>query len=315
MRIAVMGAGAVGGYYGAKLARVGHEVWFIARRERLAAYRTSGVRVESIDGDFQVVPARAHREPGSVGKVELVIFAVKSRHTRRAAEEARPLVGPHTTVLAIQNGVDNEEVLEEVLGADRVVPGVAAIGVSMPEPGLVRHTNNGSITLGEVSGEETPRVIGIREALEGAGVETRLSSDIRSVKWRKLVWNAAFNPVAALTGGRVLDLIELDDTRELAEAAMREAIAVGEALGHDVADYDMARATQRDPNWARSKTSMLQDVERGRPTEIEALTGAVVRLGEEVGVPTPVCRTLTRLVRARERDLVEGREDHQTSRR
>ena len=303
MRIAVMGAGAVGGYFGARLARMGQEVWFIARRERLKAYRTTGVRVESIEGDFQVVPVRAIRDPSSVGKVDLVLFSVKSTGTRRAAEEAVPLVGPHTTVLAIQNGVDNEAVLEEVLGADRIVPGVAVIGVSMPEPGLVRHTNNGSITLGEASGEETDRVREIRQVFSDAGVEVRISADIRTVKWRKLIWNAAFNPLAALTGSRVLDLIEDDDSRTLAEAAMGEAIAVGVAMGYDVGGYDVGRATQRDPNWALSRTSMLQDVERGRPTEIEAITGAVVRYGRMKGVPTPVCSTLVRLVRAKERDL------------
>ena len=303
MRVAVMGAGAVGSYFGAKLARADHEVWFISRGERLKAFRTTGVRVESIDGDFEIVPTRAIRDPSSVGKVELVLFTVKSADTRRAAEEAMPLVGPYTTVLALQNGVDNEVILEQVLGGHSIVPGVAVIGVSMPEPGLVRHTNNGTITLGEVSGEGSDRVNYICQTFADAGVETRVSADIRTVKWKKLIWNAAFNPIAALTGNRVLGLIEDDDSRTLAEGAMREAIDVGVALGYDVGDYDMARATQRNPNWARSKTSMLQDVERGIPTEIEALTGAVVKYGKQTGVPTPVCTTLLRLVRAKEREL------------
>jgi 2-dehydropantoate 2-reductase len=305
MRVLVMGAGAVGGYFGAKLVRAGHEVWFIGRGERLRAMRTTGLKVESIDGDFDVAPLRATNDTSVVGPVDLVLFTVKSTQTREAAEALVPVVRDHTTVLAIQNGVDNEELLEEVLGADRIVPGVAVIGVAMPEPGRVVHTNNGSITIGEPSGEETERVRLISKTLREAGVETRVSTHIRSIKWRKLVWNAAFNPIAALTGGRVLQLIEDDDTRELAEVAMREAIAVGVALGLDVADYDLARATQRNPQWALSKTSMLQDLERGRPTEIEALTGAVVRYGEETGVPTPVSRTLLRLVRAKGRDVVK----------
>lgn len=302
-----MGAGAVGGYFGARLADAGHEVWFIARGERLKAYRTTGIRVESIDGDLEIVPVRALRDPSSVGKVDLVLFTVKSTGTRKAAEEARPMVGPYTTVLAVQNGVDNEAVLEEVLGEDRIVPGVAVIGVSMPVPGLIRHTNNGSITLGEVSGEESDRVRSVCQAFAEAGVDTRVSTDIRTVKWRKLIWNAAFNPIAALTGSRVLELIEDDASRELAVSAMREAMAVGVALGHDVGGYDITRATQHNPNWAQSKTSMLQDLERGRATEIDHLTGAVVRYGREKGVPTPVCSTLLRLVRARERDLVDAR--------
>ncbi|NIP34770.1 MAG: 2-dehydropantoate 2-reductase, partial [Thermoplasmata archaeon] len=138
------------------------------------------------------VPVRALRDPSSVGKVDLVLFTVKSTGTRKAAEEARPMVGPYTTVLAVQNGVDNEAVLEEVLGEDRIVPGVAVIGVSMPVPGLIRHTNNGSITLGEVSGEESDRVRSVCQAFAEAGVDTRVSTDIRTVKWRKLIWNAAF---------------------------------------------------------------------------------------------------------------------------
>ncbi len=300
MRVAVMGAGAVGGYFGTRLAEAGHEVWFITRGERLKAMRTSGIRVESIAGDLHLAPVRATGDPSGIGPVDLVLFTVKSRDTREAAEAVRPMVRAHTTVLALQNGVDNEAVLEAVLGPGPILPGVAVVGVDMPEPGLVRHTNNGSITLGEPSGEETQRAREVRDVLEAAGIETRVSSDIGSVKWRKLIWNAAFNPLAALTGARVLELIEDDDSRSLAEAAMREAIAVGDALGRKVRDYDMARATQRDPHWARSKTSMLQDLERGRPTEIEALTGAVVRYGGRTGVPTPVCTTLLRLVRAKE---------------
>jgi 2-dehydropantoate 2-reductase len=301
MRIAITGAGAVGGYFGARLAAAGHDVTFISRGERLEAMRAGGLRVESIDGDVVLDSVSATDDPAEVGIVELVVFAVKSTDTRDAAEAARPLVGPGTVVLAIQNGVDNEAVIGEVLGEEHVVPGVAVIGVGVPEVGTIRHTNNGTITLGEVSGEETGRVRAICQAFAEAGVGTRVSTDILSVKWRKLIWNAAFNPLAALTGRGVLDLIEDEDIRTLAEDAMREAIAVGEALGHRVGDYQLERATRRDPNWAHSKTSMLQDIERGRPTEIEALTGAVVRGGERTGVPTPVSSTLLRLVRARER--------------
>ncbi len=269
--------------------------------------RLTGLRVESIDGDFQVVPVRTTRDTSSVGPVDLVLFTVKSRDTREAAEATRPMVRAHTTVLAIQNGVENEAIIGEVLGDDRVVPGVAIIGVDMPEPGLIRHTNNGSITLGETSGEETQRVRDICETFAGAGVETRVSSDIGSVKWRKLVWNASFNPLTALTGRRVLDLIEDDNARTLAENAMREAIAVGRGLGHKIDDSIIERATQRDPNWADSKTSMLQDIERGRPTEIDALCGAVVRGGERVKVPTPINSTLLGLVKAKEREVIETR--------
>jgi 2-dehydropantoate 2-reductase len=203
-------------------------------------------------------------------------------------------------VLALQNGVENEAVLGEILGEEHVLPAVAVIGVAMPEPGRVLHTNNGTITLGEVSGERTQRVLDVCEAFETAHVGTRVSGDILSVKWRKLVWNAAFNPIAALTGRRVLELIDDPDGRSLAVDGMRETITVGLALGHSIDDGILDRALERNPNWARSKTSMLQDIERGRPTEIDALCGAVVRAGQRVGLPTPVNSSLLRLVRAKE---------------
>lgn len=301
MRVAVMGTGAVGGYFGAKLAAATNEVHFIARGERLEAMKRQGLRVESIDGDLRLEEVSATDDPTEVGVVDLVLFTVKSMATREAAEAARPLVGPSTTVLDLQNGVENEAIVGEVLGHDRVVPGIAVIGVAMPEPGLVRHTNNGNIALGEPSGEETGRVLAVRDAFEAAGVGTRISKDIASAKWRKLVWNAAFNPLTALTGRRVLDLIEDDDSRTLALDAMKEAIAVAKGLGHKVDDGILERAVARDPNWAHSKTSMLQDIERGRPTEVDALCGAVVRAGERAGVPTPIHSALLRLVSAKER--------------
>jgi 2-dehydropantoate 2-reductase len=302
MRVAVMGAGAVGGYFGARLAAAGHDVAFIARGERLSAMREGGLRVESIDGDLDLGDVEATDDPAGVGEVELVIFAVKSTSTREAAEAARPLVGPGTVVLALQNGVENEMVLGEVLGMEHVLPAVAVIGVAMPGPGRILHTNNGTITLGETSGQASSRVSTVCEAFAGAGVGTRVSGDILSVKWRKLVWNAAFNPIAALTGRRVLELIEDPDSRLLAMEGMRETIAVARALGHQVDDGIIDRALERNPKWALSKTSMLQDIERGRPTEIDALCGAVVRAGATVGVATPVNSTLLRLVRAKERE-------------
>ena len=195
MRVAVMGAGAVGGYFGARLAAGGHDLTFITRGERLSAMREGGILVKSIDGDLDLEDVEATDDPAGVGEVELVIFSVKSTGTREAAEVAQPLVRPGTVVLALQNGVENEAVLGEVLGEEHVLPAVAVIGVAMPEPGHILHTNNGSITLGEISGNTTERVLAVREAFADAGVGTRVIGDILSVKWRKLIWNAAFNLV------------------------------------------------------------------------------------------------------------------------
>lgn len=324
MRIGILGAGAVGGYYGARLAAAGHSVLFVARGDRLVGLQARGLFVESIDGDLRLPPMAsdwsvtpsevsvAASGPFSDGPaLDLVLVCVKAHHTATAATDVLALVTPRTDVLCLQNGVDQEATLDQVLGerlgGATVLPGICAIGVDMPEPGLVRHTNNGWITLGEWSGQ-SDRSERVATVLEDAGIKVRRSEDMRTTRWRKLIWNAAFNPIAALTHQSVLDVVVDERTRALAEAAMRETIAVGLAQGLAVAEYDLALATRHDPRWADSLTSMRQDVERGRPTEIEALTGVVIRRGRAAGVPTPACEVLHALVLAIERRTAAGPE-------
>ena len=295
-----MGAGAVGGYFGARLATAGNEVHFIARGPHLEAIRQRGLLVRNPDGEFAIKPARATDDPSTVGEVDLVLFTVKATGTREAAVAMRPLLGPHTAVLCLQNGVENEDVITEVVGVGRVIPGVAYVGAEVTEPGVVTHTALGRIALGERSGEVTERVREIAKVFEDAGIHASISTDITSAKWRKLVWNAAFNPITALTGQTVFEALQDDDVRELGHATMREVIAVAQALGLAVSEDDVPKGENVRTQKAMSKTSMLQDVERGRPTEIEALCGAVVRAGHRVGVPTPISAALRALVRAKE---------------
>jgi 2-dehydropantoate 2-reductase len=295
-----MGAGAVGGYFGARLAAAGNEVHFIARGPHLEAMRQRGLLVKDPDGDLVVRPARATEDPSKVGEVDLVLFTVKSTGTREAAVAMRPLLGPRTAVLCLQNGVENEDVLTEVVGVGRVIPGVAYVGAEVTEPGVVTHTAMGRIALGERSGEVSERVKEIAKAFEDAGIHASSSTDITTAKWRKLVWNAAFNPITALTGQTVFEALQDDDIKEMANAAMREVIAVAQALGLAVSEDDVPKGENVRSQKAMSKTSMLQDVERGRPTEIEALSGAVVRAGHRVGVPTPINAALRALVKAKE---------------
>lgn len=295
-----MGAGAVGSYFGAKLALAGNEVHFIARGDHLRAMQTRGLQVQSRDSTMTIDHVRAMGDPKGVGPVDLVLFTVKATSTLEAAEAARPLLGPDTVVLGLQNGVENESMLAKTLGRERIVPGVAYIGVQRPSAGLILHTNLGNIALGEFDGRVSDRVVAIRDVLEDAGVHTSVSSDITSAKWRKLVWNAAFNPITAIHRKTVLDVLEDDGLRATAIAAMREVVDVGSALGHQVSEESIRKATAFSAELGRSRTSMLQDVEAGRPTEIDALCGAVVRAGRRVGVPTPVntmlLETITQIV-------------------
>jgi 2-dehydropantoate 2-reductase len=295
-----MGAGAVGGYFGARLAAAGNEVHFIARGPHLAAMRERGLLVKSPQGDIAVDPTRATDDPSRVGEVDLVLFTVKSPGTREAAVAMHPLVGPRTAVLCLQNGVENEDVLTETVGVGHVIPGVAYVGAEVTEPGVVTYTALGSIALGERGGEVSDRVTQIAKAFEDAGVHASVRTDITSAKWRKLVWNAAFSPITALTGQTVFEALQDEDVKELAGAAMREVIAVAQALGLDVTEDAVPKGEKVSSQRAMSKTSMLQDVERGRPTEIEALSGAVVRAGHRMGVPTPISAALRALVKAKE---------------
>jgi 2-dehydropantoate 2-reductase len=262
--------------------------------------RQGGLLVRNPDGDIVIKPARATEDPSKVGEVDLVLFTVKSTGTREAAVAMRPLLGPRTAVLCLQNGVENEDVLTEVVGVGRVIPGVAYVGAEVTEPGVVTHTAMGRIALGERNGEVSERVKEIARAFEDAGIHASSSTDITSAKWRKLVWNAAFNPITALTGQTVFEALQDDDIKELGHAAMREVIAVAQALGLAVSEDDVPKGENVRSQKAMSKTSMLQDVERGRPTEIEALSGSVVRAGHRVGVPTPINAALRALVKAKE---------------
>ena len=293
-----MGAGAVGGYFGARLALAGNEVHLIARGEHLRTIREHGLHIQTRDGTLCVCPASATDDPAEVGVVELVLFTVKSASTREAAEAARPLVGEGTSVLVLQNGVENESVVAEVLGREHVVPGVAYVGAQVPAPGVILHTGRGNVALGEPGGDITDRVRAIRDVLEAAGARVNLTTDIFSVKWRKLMINAAFNPVTALNRMTVLQVLEDPELRPMVEASMMEVVEVGRALGHDMDMEAYHKALTKTPEMAHSRTSMLQDVEKGRPTEIDALCGAVVRAGRRVGVPTPVNQMLLERVQA-----------------
>ncbi len=298
MRIAVMGAGAVGGYFGVRLALAGNEVHLIARGEHLRAMRERGIQVQTRNGTLKLDRVSATDDPATVGVVELVLFTVKSTATGQAAEAARPLVGEGTSVLVLQNGVENESIVAEVLGREHVLPGVAYVGAQVPAPGVILHTGRGNIALGEPGGELTDRVRAIRDVLEAACIKVDLTSDIFSVKWRKLMVNAAFNPITAINRMTVLQVLEAPELRALLEASMMEVVEVGRALGHDMDLDALRRALVPTPEMALSRTSMLQDVESGRPTEIDALCGAVVRAGKRVGVATPVNQMLLERMQA-----------------
>jgi 2-dehydropantoate 2-reductase len=293
MRIAVMGSGGIGGYFGGKLAQAGQDVTFIARGAHLAAIRERGLEVRSVAGAFHVRPA-ATDDPASLGPVELVLFAVKSYDTDAAAHACRPLVASGGTVLCLQNGVDNEDRLAAVLGRDRVLAGVVHVLSTISAPGVISQTAGPrTITFGEMDGSSTPRVAAILDVLKHAGIDARVSTHIQVDLWEKFLFIAAHGGVTALTRLGVGPILGCAETAELYRGAMEEVSAVGRARGvpipPDAVDKALAFARSLQP---AMQSSLAHDLAHGRRLEIEALVGTVVRYGRECGVPTPFSFTI-----------------------
>ena len=295
MKIAILGAGAVGGFYGARLARAGHEVWFVARGRNLEAIRSNGLSVRSPLGDILVYPS-AEDDPTRIGTAELAIVAVKTYSNRQALPLLAPLVGPGSAVLTLQNGVDSAAEVAAVVGEDHVLAGATYIGVSLEAPGLVQHVGTARrIVFGEAFGQRgiSERARRVESVLLGADVEAEAVADVATALWEKLVFLA---PLAALTGASRLATGPLRDGPEFREAvmrAMREVEAVaraeGAALPADVCERKMAYI---EASPATMRSSMMMDIVAGRATEAEVLLGGVVRRARNHGLPTPAMQTL-----------------------
>jgi 2-dehydropantoate 2-reductase len=297
MRILVHGAGAVGGYFGALLARGGHEVWVVARGANLAALNADGLTVR-LDGEtLRVRPAGAVAEPAEAPHADLVLVCVKSYDTSAAGRALCPAVWPDTIVLSLQNGVENEELLADALGVGPLMVALTRIGVELVAPATIAYSGRGTIVFGEPDGRETARARRAAAAFAAAGVPHELRRDVLVAAWEKLAWNAGFNSVTALTRATVAEVLAQPGTRDLIVAAMEEVDAVATARGIPVRRRRTAAVVEDSvrglPDFL---TSMLQDVLRGRRLEHDAINGAVVRAGARAGVPVPVNRALLALL-------------------
>jgi 2-dehydropantoate 2-reductase len=302
VKVLVMGAGAVGGFYGAALAGRGHDVTFVARGAHLAALRERGLTIRREGGATNLRTVHAVADPAEAGgDIELVLFTVKGYDTELAARALGPVVGPRTTVLTLQNGVESGDRLGAVLGADPILIGTTLIATTVAAPGIIDQANPlWRIELGEPSGAITPRVEGVAAALRDAGVEVRVTADVRRAVWDKFIRLA---PGATLTSACQATIGEVRSTPEgaaLYRALIAETVAVGRATGAalppDAVDTAV-RAIQALP--ADMRTSMQLDYERRRRVELEDITGAVVRLGQRLGVATPSYDPIYAVLRVR----------------
>lgn len=292
MRIAVMGTGGVGGYFGGLLAHAGYDVTFIARGEHLAAIRTRGLQVQSVHGDFVVAPAAATDTPATIGPVDYVLFATKTYHLDAALAAMRPLIGPQTAVIPLQNGIDAADRTAAALGRAHVIGGMCQVGSYIAAPGVIRQISQfRRVVVGELDGRITPRVEAIVAALQAAGATAEATDDIRKALWTKFIFIAPFSGVGAVARVPAGEIMSCPPTRRLLEDAMREVEAVararGIALDTDIVPKTMAFCDAMAPE---QTASMQRDVMDGKPSELESLIGVMVRLGEELGVPTPAFR-------------------------
>ena len=303
MKILVMGAGAVGAYFGARLQQAGEQVIFCARGEHLHALKGHGLTFASYQGDFAIAVA-ATADPRDFAPYDLILFCVKSYDTAAAARMLEGCLNPGGAILTIQNGVENETLLVEVFGKDSVMGGNARVGAELIGPGRVVHRTGGLIEFGELDGRDTARARRLAELFRRAGIFGELTMRLPTIRWEKLLWNAAFNTVTTLVQRKVGDLIDDADGVELLRALMREIAAVaraeGVALGEAQVEAQIARsrASLRDV-----RPSTLQDSERGKPLEYEALCGAVVRAARRHRIATPYMDTVYALMKLLDRHL------------
>lgn len=291
MKIAVFGSGGVGGYLGARLAEAGGDVAFVARGEHLAALRDRGLRLESIVGDALIHPVRASDDPAELGPVDCVLVTVKTWDLPQAAERLGPLLHGDSFVVPLLNGVEAVDVLADVVGRDNVVGGLCGMISFIAGPGHIRHAGADPwVTVGELDRRITDRVRRLEEAFGGCrGVRFAVADDIHVALWDKFLFITATGGVGAVTRVPMGEFRSLAPSREMLDAAMREVLAVARARGVDLTEDAVIGAMALVDGLPPDGTSSLQrDVLDGRRTELEAWNGAVVRLGQEAGVATPV---------------------------
>jgi 2-dehydropantoate 2-reductase len=291
VKILIVGAGAVGGYFGGLLAKGGEDATFIARGEHLKAIQERGLSVKSINGDFNI-KIKAVERLSSVEKYELIIFAVKSYDLPDACNIVNNSVKDDTIIMSLLNGVDSEEIIGNIFGAEKVIGSVAFIGSQILEAGVISHTASGMITIGELNGTKSKRCELIFKIFEKAKIPIKLSDNIQKDIWSKMVWNTGFNAITALTGSLVSDVLSIPESKKIVEMAMGETVEVADKKGIRLSDDLIENTISRTSKAGEIKTSMLQDRENGKIMEIDSLNGAIVRLGREMNISVPVNETL-----------------------
>jgi 2-dehydropantoate 2-reductase len=294
MRIAVMGTGGVGGYFGARLAQAGHEVAFVARGRQLEALRARGLRVESPLGDAHLPNVEATDDPAEINTVDLVLFGVKLWDTPAAAEAVKPLIGERTAVVSFQNGVVKDDILRQTLGAEHVIGGACYIAATIAEPGLIRHSGTlQKLVFGEYDGTLTPRVRHFRDACADSGIDVEISDRIEQTIWEKFVFIVGLSGTTSTVRSTIGPIRSHPRSRAFLHDVMDEVVQVARAQGVPLpVDYADERLAFIDQVPASMTSSMHHDIERGNRLEVAWLSGDVVERGARLKVATPCNRAI-----------------------
>ena len=310
MKIAIVGAGAIGAFLGAKLALSGEDVHLIARGPHLREMQANGVRVRSPDGDFEAHPT-ATDDYESIGPVDFVLLTIKAHSLTAIAPSLAPLLGPETAVVSAQNGipwwyfmghggpfdgesierVDPGGVIAAAIDPSRIIGCVVYPSTAIVQPGVIEHIEGNRFSLGELDGSTSDRCKRLAAALIAAGLRAPIRGHIRHDMWIKLLGNVVFNPMSALTGATLVEMVTHPETSATVRAVMAEADEVARGLGVRL-PFTIEQRMEGARKVGAHKTSMLQDLETGRPMELESVVGAVIELGEKLGLPMPLTRTL-----------------------
>jgi 2-dehydropantoate 2-reductase len=298
MRITIVGAGGVGGYFGAKLAKSGCEVGFVARGAHLAAMRRDGLRVESQLGEIYLPEVRASEDPAAFAAPDYVFVCVKLWDTEAAMRAVTEVMAPQTAVLSFQNGVQKDDVLRKLLGEKAVMGGVAYIGAGIARPGLIRHTGTmQKLAFGEFDGGRSERAAALFEACTRAGIDAEISKDVRRATWEKFVFIVGLSALTSATRKTIGPVRANPRTRALLLEIMKETVAVGRAHGVNLPeDFAERRMTFVDTLPAEMTSSMHHDLQAGKRLELDWLSGGVVDLGGAGNVPTPMNRAVSAIL-------------------
>lgn len=302
MKIGVLGAGAVGGYFGARLAQAGNDVTFIGTQRTVDALRENGLLIKSYKGDFEIKKPKVFHSFENIQDVDVILFCVKAYHTKQIAEALKPRISSKTVIVSMQNGIQNETLLADIFGKERVVGSVVFISSMLEKPGVINHLGFGKITMGELSGQRTKRVEALEKMFIKAGVPAGITTDIDRELWKKLILNIAYNGLTALIKDTLEGFNDVAEMKEVFYKILKEGQAVALKEGHHIQDSDiddLMKVTTADA-FLKFKTSTLQDVLRGRALEIDEMQGVIVKLAKKHNIQTPMNELIYALLKLQE---------------